>query len=71
MFALVLVFNGRFVPAAWMIFFAVIFDGLDGKVARVLGGSTQFGLEYKCIRLARPGLSPSRSSSLKSYCLRS
>ena len=46
MFSLMFVFHGLFVPAAWMIFFAVIFDGLDGKVARSLGGSTQFGLEY-------------------------
>jgi CDP-diacylglycerol--serine O-phosphatidyltransferase len=46
MFSLILTFNGRFVPAAWMIFFAVLFDGLDGKVARILGGGTQFGLEY-------------------------
>jgi len=46
MLSLVLTFHGRLVPAAWLIFFAVIFDGLDGKVARILGGSTQFGLEY-------------------------
>ena len=46
MFSLILTFNGRFVPAAWMVFFAVIFDGLDGKVARSLGGGTHFGLEY-------------------------
>ena len=46
MLSLILAFNGRIVPAAWMVFFAVIFDGLDGKVARILGGSTQFGLEY-------------------------
>jgi len=46
MFSLILAFNGRFVPAAWMVFFAVIFDGLDGKVARSLGGGTHFGLEY-------------------------
>lgn len=46
MFALMLTFHGRFIPAAWMIFFAVIFDGLDGKVARSLGGGSQFGLEY-------------------------
>jgi CDP-diacylglycerol--serine O-phosphatidyltransferase len=38
--------QGRYVPAAWMVFFAVIFDGLDGKVARSLGGGSQFGLEY-------------------------
>lgn len=46
MFALMLTFHGRFIPAAWMIFFAVIFDGLDGKVARSLGGGSQFGLEF-------------------------
>ncbi|MDR1978430.1 MAG: CDP-diacylglycerol--serine O-phosphatidyltransferase [Synergistaceae bacterium] len=46
MFSLMLVFNGRFIPAAWLVFFAVIFDGLDGKVARSLGGGSQFGLEY-------------------------
>ena len=33
-------------PAAWLIFFATIFDGLDGKVARSLGGGSQFGLEF-------------------------
>ena len=46
MFSMILAFNGRFVPAAWMVFFAVIFDGLDGKVARMLGGGSHFGLEY-------------------------
>jgi CDP-diacylglycerol--serine O-phosphatidyltransferase len=46
MFSLMLTFDGRFVPAAWLIFFAVFFDGLDGKMARSLGGGSQFGLEY-------------------------
>lgn len=46
MFSLMLTFHGRFIPAAWMVFFAVIFDGLDGKVARSLGGGSQFGLEF-------------------------
>jgi len=46
MFSLMFVFHGLFMPAAWMIFFAVIFDGLDGKVARSLGGGSQFGMEY-------------------------
>jgi CDP-diacylglycerol--serine O-phosphatidyltransferase len=46
MFSLMLTFNGRFGPAAWLIFFAVVFDGLDGKMARSLGGGSQFGLEY-------------------------
>ena len=46
MFSLMLACGGRYVPAAWLIFFAVIFDGLDGKVARMLGGGSQFGLEF-------------------------
>ncbi len=46
MMALMLIFGGRPVPAAWLIFMAVIFDILDGKVARSMGGGTQFGLEF-------------------------
>lgn len=46
LFSLILVLHGRIVPAAWLIFFAVIFDGFDGKVARMLGGGSQFGLEF-------------------------
>lgn len=46
MFSLMLASQGRFIPAAWMVFCAVIFDGLDGKVARSLGGGSQFGLEF-------------------------
>ena len=46
LFSLMLTMSGRYVPAAWLIFFAVIFDGLDGKVARMLGGGSQFGLEF-------------------------
>ena len=44
--SIMLTMSGRYVPAAWLVFFAVIFDGLDGKIARVLGGGSQFGLEY-------------------------
>ena len=46
LFSLMLTLGGRTVPAAWLIFFAVVFDGLDGKVARMLGGGSQFGLEF-------------------------
>lgn len=46
LFSVMLAIEGRFVPAAWLIFFATIFDGLDGKVARSLGGGSQFGLEF-------------------------
>ncbi len=46
LFSLILVLHGRTVPAAWLVFFAVLFDGFDGKVARMLGGGSQFGLEF-------------------------
>ena len=38
LFSLMFALQGLFTLSAWMIFFAVIFDGLDGKVARILGG---------------------------------
>ncbi|MEA1986261.1 MAG: CDP-diacylglycerol--serine O-phosphatidyltransferase [Candidatus Marinimicrobia bacterium] len=35
----------NFLIAGWLIFFASIFDGLDGKVARMVHGSSDFGIE--------------------------
>jgi CDP-diacylglycerol--serine O-phosphatidyltransferase len=71
MFSLMLTFNGRFVPAAWMVFFAVVFDGLDGKVARSLGGGTHFGLEYDSLAdVVSFGVAPSMmvyAASLKGF----
>jgi CDP-diacylglycerol--serine O-phosphatidyltransferase len=45
MLSLVLAFHGHFVPASWLIFIAVVFDFMDGKMARKLGGSSSFGME--------------------------
>ena len=45
-FSLMMTLNGRYIVAAWLVFFAVLFDGFDGKVARMLGGGSQFGLEF-------------------------
>ena len=45
-FSLMMTLNERYIVAAWLVFFAVIFDGFDGKVARMLGGGSQFGLEF-------------------------
>lgn len=45
MLSLVLAFHGHFVPASWLVFFAVFFDFMDGKMARKLGGSSSFGME--------------------------
>ena len=45
MLSLALSFHGHFVPAAWLIYMAVFFDFMDGKMARKLGGSSSFGAE--------------------------
>ncbi len=37
--------NGHYERAAWFILLAAIFDGLDGKVARLTGTSSKFGVE--------------------------
>ena len=37
--------DGHYNRAAWFILLAAIFDGLDGKVARLTGTSSKFGVE--------------------------
>jgi CDP-diacylglycerol--serine O-phosphatidyltransferase len=38
--------NGRYDVAAWFILVSSIFDALDGKVARMTGTTSRFGVEY-------------------------
>ncbi len=38
--------NGKFLLSAWVIILAVLFDNLDGKVARLTHTESQFGVEY-------------------------
>ncbi|MFD2168110.1 CDP-diacylglycerol--serine O-phosphatidyltransferase [Thalassotalea euphylliae] len=45
-FAVVSSMNGRFEAAAIAIFVAMIFDGLDGRVARMTNTQSEFGAEY-------------------------
>lgn len=45
-FAVVSSMNGRFEAAAVAIFVAMIFDGLDGRVARITNTQSDFGAEY-------------------------
>jgi CDP-diacylglycerol--serine O-phosphatidyltransferase len=35
-----------FTPAAWFIFLALVFDGLDGRVARLTNTASHFGVEF-------------------------
>lgn len=39
-------FNGNFKTASLCIFLSALFDGLDGKVARLTNTASQFGIEY-------------------------
>ena len=41
--------DGLFVPAVWAILAAALFDGLDGKVARLTHTESAFGVEYDSI----------------------
>ncbi len=45
-FAVVSSMNGKFEAAAIGIFVAMVFDGLDGRVARMTNTQSQFGAEY-------------------------
>ncbi len=45
-FSMVFSIEGSFSNAAWMIFLALVFDGLDGRVARLTHTTSQFGMEF-------------------------
>ncbi len=58
-FSIIRSISGDFVPAAWAIMFAGVFDGLDGRVARLTKSETEFGIEYdSLVDLASFGLAP-------------
>jgi CDP-diacylglycerol--serine O-phosphatidyltransferase len=45
-YAMVAAFEGKFVPAAYAIVIAGIFDNLDGKIARATHSTSKFGVEF-------------------------
>ncbi|MBA6327957.1 CDP-diacylglycerol--serine O-phosphatidyltransferase [Colwellia sp. MB02u-6] len=45
-YAVISSMNGHFISAAVAIFIAMIFDGLDGRVARMTNTQSEFGAEY-------------------------
>jgi CDP-diacylglycerol---serine O-phosphatidyltransferase len=45
-YAIALALEGMFESAAWFIFLALIFDGLDGRVARLTNTASHFGVEF-------------------------
>jgi len=44
--SLIMSSEGRFDSAAWFILIALIFDGLDGRVARMTNTTSKFGVEF-------------------------
>ena len=44
-FSILASFYGNFSRAGWLVFAAMIFDGLDGRVARFLKAESTFGVE--------------------------
>lgn len=45
-FSLVLALQSHFDAAAFAIFFSAVMDGLDGKVARLTGTASEFGVQF-------------------------
>ena len=38
--------KGEFISASWLVLLALLFDGLDGRVARMTNTTSQFGVEF-------------------------
>jgi len=52
--------HGDYVPAAWAILAAAVFDMLDGRIARLARATSQFGVEYDSLSdLISFGMAPS------------
>jgi CDP-diacylglycerol--serine O-phosphatidyltransferase len=45
-YGIVATMNGKYDLAAWFIMISAVFDALDGKVARMTGTTSRFGVEY-------------------------
>jgi len=59
-YSIVRTMGGGFEVAAWFVLIASIFDGIDGKVARLTGTTSRFGVEYDSLAdLVAFGVAPS------------
>ncbi len=59
--------SGKFEYAAWLILLALIFDGLDGRVARMTNTTSKFGLEFDSLAdIVSFGVAP--AMLLYQYC---
>jgi CDP-diacylglycerol--serine O-phosphatidyltransferase len=58
-YGIVATMNGDYQLAAWFILISAVFDALDGKVARLTGTSSRFGVEYdSLVDLVSFGVAP-------------
>ena len=58
-YAIIAAANGDFVNAAIAVFVAAVMDGLDGRVARLTGTSSEFGVQYDSLAdLVSFGMAP-------------
>jgi len=59
-FAIIASIGGRYTDAAIAVFIAAILDGMDGRVARMTGTQSEFGVQYDSLSdLVSFGLAPS------------
>ncbi|MEO8810823.1 MAG: phosphatidylcholine/phosphatidylserine synthase [Rhodanobacter sp.] len=59
-YAIISGIGGHFIEAAVAVFLAAILDGMDGRVARITGTQTEFGVQYDSLSdLVSFGLAPS------------
>ena len=67
MMSLIMSSAGKFEEAAWLILLALIFDGLDGRVARLTNTTSKFGMEYDSLAdIVSFGVAP--AMLLYQYC---
>ncbi|MEE7561200.1 CDP-diacylglycerol--serine O-phosphatidyltransferase, partial [Xanthomonas sp. Kuri4-2] len=58
-YAIIAAANGQFVQASVAVFVAALMDGLDGRVARLTGTSSEFGVQYDSLAdLVSFGMAP-------------
>jgi CDP-diacylglycerol--serine O-phosphatidyltransferase len=58
-YGIVSTMNGHYDLAAWLILISAVFDALDGKVARLTGTTSRFGVEYdSLVDLVSFGVAP-------------
>ncbi len=67
MMSLIMSASGKYEYAAWLILLALIFDGLDGRVARMTKTTSKFGVEFDSLAdIVSVGVAP--AMLLYQYC---